>query len=186
MILLIDNYDSFTYNLYQVLALFDDVVVHRNDQITLDDIAALKPDRIVISPGPGNPASAGISIDVVRYCAHHDIPLLGVCLGHQAIVAAFGGDIRQASIPMHGKISTISHHQQGLYQGLPQSFVAGRYHSLYAARDTLPDCFNIDAETEEGMIMGVSHKTKPIYGVQFHPESLLTPEGPELIKCFCN
>lgn len=186
MILLIDNYDSFTYNLYQLLAQFDDVVVHRNDQITLDDIKLLAPHKIVISPGPGAPSSAGICMDVVHYCLEQQMPLLGVCLGHQAIVAALGGDICKATLPVHGKQAAIFHHQQGIYQQSPLPFMAARYHSLYAIRETLPDCLSIDAETEDGMIMGVSHKTAPIYGVQFHPESILTPTGPELIKNFCS
>ncbi len=186
MILLIDNYDSFTYNLYQLLAQHDTVIVRRNDDITLDDIAQLAPDKIVISPGPGAPSSAGISMAVVMYCIDRHMPLLGVCLGHQAIVAALGGEIRKASLPVHGKQAAIFHHDKGIYQGLSVPFQAGRYHSLYAVRDTLPDCLLVDSENSEGMIMGVSHKTAPIYGVQFHPESLLTPEGHLLIKNFCD
>ena len=169
MILLIDNYDSFTYNLYQLLAQFDAVMVRRNDEITLDDIECLAPQRIVISPGPGKPSAAGISIAVVRYCVDKKIPLLGVCLGHQAIVEALGGEIRKAELPVHGKAAAIFHHGKALYQGLPTPFNAGRYHSLYAVRESLPDCLIIDAENKEGMIMGVSHKTARIYGVQFHP-----------------
>lgn len=186
MILLIDNYDSFTYNLYQILAQFDTVIVHRNDKITLDDITLLAPDKIVISPGPGTPVAAGISMDVVKYCVEQHLPLLGVCLGHQAIVAALGGEINKALLPVHGKKSAIFHHSQGIYQQLPSPFNAGRYHSLYAVRESLPDCLSIDAENSSGMIMGVSHKTAPVYGVQFHPESFLTSYGSELIKNFCN
>lgn len=185
MILLIDNYDSFTYNLYQLLAVYDRVLVYRNDRITLEQVAELAPDKVVISPGPGAPSAAGISMSVVAYCADHQVPLLGVCLGHQAIVAAFGGEIARAQIPVHGKEAAIFHHQKIIYRELPQPFFAGRYHSLHAVRASLPHCLSIDAETEDGMIMGVTHRTAAIFGIQFHPESFLTPEGPLIIKNFC-
>ena len=180
-----NNPTSIKNNLYQLLAQFDTVMVRRNDEMTLDDIEQLAPQKIVISPGPGAPSSAGISLAVVKYCIDKKIPLLGVCLGHQAIVEALGGEIRKADLPVHGKAAAIVHNGTGLYQGLSIPFNAGRYHSLYAVRESLPDCLSIDAENKEGMVMGVSHKTAPIYGVQFHPESFLTPEGYVLIKNFC-
>ncbi len=184
MILLIDNYDSFTYNLYQALARFDTVNVVRNDKIKIDDVVRLQPNKIVLSPGPGRPSQAGICSDVIIYCTKHAIPLLGVCLGHQAIVEVFGGKVEVANVPVHGKTTRIFHHGRGIYNELPLPFKAGRYHSLYAPRNFIPDCIIIESENAEGMVMGVRHETMPIYGVQFHPESILTPSGGRLIENF--
>ncbi len=184
MILLIDNYDSFTYNLYQYLCqLGADVLVRRNDRITLDEIAVLAPERIVISPGPCTPHEAGISVALLREFAGR-VPILGVCLGHQAIGAAFGGTIVRAPVVMHGKLSTIAHDGQGVFAGLPQDFTATRYHSLIVERDTLPDCLAITAETTDGIIMGLRHRHHAIEGVQFHPEAILTEHGHELLGNF--
>ena len=177
MTLLIDNYDSFTYNLVQAIAgLGIDVRVFRNDKIDVEGIAALKPDSLVISPGPGNPDSAGVSLAAVRAFAGK-IPILGVCLGHQTIAQAFGGRIVPAKSLMHGKTSRIRHDGKGIFAGLPQGFEAMRYHSLAVDRATLPDCFEVSAETDDGEIMGLRHKTLPIESVQYHPESIATPEG---------
>jgi anthranilate synthase/aminodeoxychorismate synthase-like glutamine amidotransferase len=184
MILLIDNYDSFTYNLYQAFAKFDTVRVVRNDEITVDELAQLKPDKVILSPGPGKPSQAGICFDVVNYCAKQHIPLLGVCLGHQAIVEVFGGKVEVAKVPVHGKETSVFHHRQGIYSDLPLPFKAGRYHSLYAPTDSIPDCIIVESENAEGMVMGVRHEALPIYGVQFHPESILTPSGGKLIENF--
>jgi anthranilate synthase/aminodeoxychorismate synthase-like glutamine amidotransferase len=186
MILLIDNYDSFTFNLYQFLSeLGADVVVRRNDQITLDDIDAMTADidGIVVSPGPCTPREAGISIGVIEHMAGK-VPVLGVCLGHQSIGDAFGGDVIRAPQLMHGKTSMIYHDGQGIFQGLPDPFVATRYHSLIVDRATLPEHLQITAETEDGIIMGLQHRDYPIYGVQFHPESILTPVGKQLLGNF--
>lgn len=186
MILLIDNYDSFTFNLYQFLSeLGADVVVRRNDQITLDDIDAMTADidGIVVSPGPCTPSEAGISIGVIEHMAGK-VPVLGVCLGHQSIGDAFGGDVIRAPQLMHGKTSMIYHDGQGIFQGLPDPFVATRYHSLIVDRATLPEHLQITAETEDGIIMGLQHRDYPIYGVQFHPESILTPVGKQLLGNF--
>src|SRR5581483_8477901 len=177
MILVIDNYDSFTYNLVQYLGeLGAEVVVRRNDKITLDEIAALKPERIVISPGPCTPNEAGISVPLIKRFAG-EIPILGVCLGHQSIGAAFGGEIVRNDRVMHGKTSLIKHRGEGVFHGLPNPFEATRYHSLVIKRDTMPACLEITAETEEGEVMGVRHKQFPVEGVQFHPESALTRSG---------
>ncbi|MBO4709822.1 MAG: anthranilate phosphoribosyltransferase [Kiritimatiellae bacterium] len=177
MTILIDNYDSFTYNLVQAIAgLGIDVKVFRNDKIDVDGIAALKPDSLVISPGPGNPDSAGVSLAAVKAFAGK-IPILGVCLGHQTIAQAFGGRIVHAKSLMHGKTSRIRHDGKGIFIGLPQGFEAMRYHSLAVERATLPDCFEISAETDDGEIMALRHKTLPIESVQYHPESIGTPEG---------
>ena len=184
MILLVDNYDSFTYNLYQLLAQFDEVCVVRNDKVTAAEIERLAPRHVVISPGPGIPANAGNCADVIKHCSEHNIPLLGVCLGHQAIVEVFGGVVVVSEKPMHGKETNVFHHRQGLYEGMQLPFRAGRYHSLHAQRDKLPDCLVVESDNGDGMIMGVRHKTKPIYGLQFHPESILTPEGHQLIRNF--
>jgi anthranilate synthase/aminodeoxychorismate synthase-like glutamine amidotransferase len=184
MILLIDNYDSFTYNLYQVLAKYDDITVVRNDKITLDEIKELSPQKIVLSPGPGKPSEAGICKEVINYCAEQRIPLLGVCLGHQAIVEVFGGEVIVSDAPVHGKETSVFHHRQGIYTDLPLPFKAGRYHSLYAPNSSIPACISIESENAEGMVMGVRHETLPIYGVQFHPESILTPNGDKLIENF--
>jgi len=184
MLLLIDNYDSFTYNLAQILgALGQDLVVRRNDCITLDEIAALRPERIVISPGPCTPREAGISEDVIRRFAA-EIPILGVCLGHQAIGEAFGGRVVRAPRLMHGKTSEIRHDGKTLFRGLPQPFSATRYHSLMVARESLPRCLAISAESEDGVIMGLRHRKYRVEGVQFHPESVLTTPGAKLLENF--
>ena len=189
MLLMIDNYDSFTYNVVQYLAeLGADVVVHRNDEITLAEIEKLDPEFIVISPGPCTPLEAGISMDVVRTFGGH-VPLLGVCLGHQCIGAVFGGDVIRARQVMHGKTSMIHHTARGVFDGLPQPFEATRYHSLIVERSTLPDCLEMTAWTqhEDGIvdeIMGVRHRELPIEGVQFHPESILTRCGHDLLRNF--
>lgn len=184
MILLIDNYDSFTYNLVQYLGeLGAEVLVKRNDEITLDQIASLAPERVVISPGPCTPNEAGISIDLIKRFAG-DIPILGVCLGHQAIGAAYGGDVVRAPYVMHGKTSEIRHDGKTIYRGIPNPFTATRYHSLVIDRNTLPDVLEITAETVDGIIMGVRHKEFAIEGVQFHPESILTAVGKDLLANF--
>lgn len=184
MLLMIDNYDSFTYNLVQYFGeLGEDVRVARNDQITLDDIAQLKPDRICISPGPCTPAEAGVSIATIQRFGEH-IPILGVCLGHQAIGAAFGVNVIRAKTVMHGKTSAVRHTGAGVFRGLPSPYTATRYHSLVLERSSLPDCLDITAESDDGEIMGVQHKTLPIHGVQFHPESILSEHGHALLKNF--
>ena len=184
MLLMIDNYDSFTYNLVQYLAeLGEAVVVHRNDEITLEQIAALKPDRIVVSPGPCTPNEAGVSVPVIRQFAGR-IPILGVCLGHQSIGQAFGGKIIHAQQLMHGKTSQIHHHGDGVFKGLPNPYRATRYHSLVIERASLPDCLAVTAWTDDGEIMGVRHKTLSVEGVQFHPESILTEHGHALLLNF--
>ncbi|MBU2591795.1 MAG: aminodeoxychorismate/anthranilate synthase component II [Nitrospinota bacterium] len=184
MLLMIDNYDSFTYNLVQYLGeLGEDVQIFRNDRITIEEIAAKRPDRIVISPGPCTPKEAGISVDVIKEFAGK-IPILGVCLGHQAIGYAFGGNIIHAPLLLHGKTSLIHHDGKTIYEGLPNPFEATRYHSLVIEKDSLPDSFEISAETEDGVIMGVRHRAMPLEGVQFHPESILTGVGKELLNNF--
>jgi anthranilate synthase/aminodeoxychorismate synthase-like glutamine amidotransferase len=186
MILLIDNYDSFTYNLYQHLSeLGASVVVHRNDQISLDDIERMLPElhQIVISPGPCTPTEAGISMDVIREFAGQ-VPMLGVCLGHQAIGAAFGGKVIRADEVMHGKTSAIHHNDTGVFAGLPNPFIATRYHSLIVERASLPADLEVTAETSDGIIMGLRHRNFPIEGVQFHPESILTTVGKDLLANF--
>ncbi len=184
MLLMIDNYDSFTYNLVQYFAeLGADVVVHRNDGITLEEIEKLNPAQIVISPGPCTPNEAGISVPAIRHFSGK-IPLLGVCLGHQSIGQAFGGKIIHAKQLMHGKTSPIFHHSSSVFTGLPSPFTATRYHSLVIERETLPDCLEMTAWTEDGEIMGVRHKTMPVHGVQFHPESILTEHGHAMLKNF--
>jgi anthranilate synthase component 2 len=191
MLLMIDNYDSFTYNLVQYLGeLGADVRVYRNDQITLEEIDRLKPERLVISPGPGTPNEAGISIAAIRHLMGR-IPILGVCLGHQAIGQAFGGRIVHANRIMHGKTSEIHHRDSDVFAGLPNPFTATRYHSLVIEQQTAPDCLKVTAwtENEDGTvdeIMGVRHKELPIYGVQFHPESILTAFGHDLLQNFLN
>lgn len=184
MILVIDNYDSFTFNLVQYLGeLGEEVAVHRNDEITLEEIAALKPDHILISPGPCTPNEAGISLAAVdRFKG--EIPILGVCLGHQVIGQAFGGEIVRAERLMHGKTSPIEHDGRTLFQGLPNPFTATRYHSLIVKRETLPDELEISAQTAEGEIMAIRHKQYPIEGVQFHPESIITEHGLTLLRNF--
>jgi para-aminobenzoate synthetase component 2 len=184
MLLMIDNYDSFTYNLVQYLGeITSDIEVYRNDKITVDEIRRLKPEAIVISPGPCTPKEAGISVDVVRELGP-TIPLLGVCLGHQSIGAAFGGRIIRAPYLMHGKVSDISHDGKTIFENLPNPFTATRYHSLIVERDTCPDCFVVSAETADGIIMGLRHKDHPIEGIQFHPESILTDVGKSLLRNF--
>ena len=186
MLLMIDNYDSFTYNLVQYFGeLGQRVEVHRNDEITLDQIKALRPKYIVISPGPCTPNEAGVSVPLIERFAGQ-IPILGVCLGHQSIGQAFGGRIIHAKQVMHGKTSDINHTGQGVFRTMPNPFCATRYHSLVIARETLPDCLEITAWTDDGEIMGVRHKTLPVEGVQFHPESILTYRGHDLLANFLN
>jgi para-aminobenzoate synthetase component 2 len=181
MILMIDNYDSFTYNLVQYLGeLGADIRVARNDQITIAEIERLSPEKIVISPGPCTPREAGVSCDVIRHFAGR-VPLLGVCLGHQCIGEVFGGEIVRAPALFHGKTSLIYHDGRSIFQGLPRPFEATRYHSLVIRRETLPDCLELSAETDDGVIMGVRHRELSIEGVQFHPESILTHEGKRLL-----
>jgi anthranilate synthase component 2 len=184
MLLMIDNYDSFTYNLVQYLGeLGEDVRVYRNDKITVPEIEAMKPDHIVISPGPCTPAEAGISVEAIKKLGGK-IPILGVCLGHQSIGAAYGGRIIRAKQLMHGKTSMIHHNDVGVFKGLPSPFEATRYHSLVIERETIPDVLEITAWTEDGEIMGVRHKTLAVEGVQFHPESILTQHGHEMLANF--
>jgi len=181
---LIDNYDSFTYNLYQYLCeLGAEVEVVRNDQITVTEVAQRHPDRIVISPGPCTPAEAGISVEVIRQLGSH-IPILGVCLGHQAIGAAYGGTVVRAPMVMHGKLSPIYHNAQGVFAGLPSPFQATRYHSLVVRREDLPAELEITAWTEDGIIMGLRHRSLPVEGVQFHPESIMTEHGKQMLANF--
>ncbi len=182
MILFIDNYDSFTYNLVHYFGqLVDDLVVARNDKISLKEIQEMQPDGIVISPGPGTPDDAGISCDLIREF-HQFIPILGVCLGHQCIGQVFGAKIIRAPLPVHGKTSDIFHEQDSIFTGLPSPFPATRYHSLIIDENTLPEVLKITARTSDGLIMGIEHRNFPVVGVQFHPESILTEVGPRLIK----
>ncbi len=183
MILLIDHYDSFTYNLYQALSRFQQVEVRRSDKITFDEIEALAPAAIVLSPGPGRPEDAGLFLAIVRAFTGK-VPILGVCLGHQAIAAAFGGKIVRAPDIVHGKPCEIFHNREELFEGLSLPLTAGRYHSLIIEKETLPSCLDIAAESGDGLIMAIKHKNHPVYGLQFHPESILTPEGEELIRAF--
>ena len=184
MIVLIDNYDSFTYNLVQYFGEFEkDIRVFRNDEIDPAAIRALKPDRIVVSPGPCTPNEAGVSSDVIRELGP-ETPLLGVCLGHQCIGAVFGGDVVRADRIMHGKVSQIRHFGDRLFAGVESPFTATRYHSLIIKRDTCPDVLEITAETDQGEIMAVRHKQFPIWGVQFHPESILTERGKQIVQNF--
>lgn len=185
MLLVIDNYDSFTYNLVQYLGeLGAEMKVYRNDEITVEEIEnRLKPEKILISPGPGTPDSAGISLNVLERFAEK-LPILGVCLGHQAIGQLFGGKVVRAPQPVHGKPVEIRHDGKTIFADLPQNFEAGRYHSLIVERDNLPDCLEISADSPDGLIMGLRHKTYKIEGVQFHPESILTPEGKKLLQNF--
>jgi anthranilate synthase component 2 len=184
MILVLDNYDSFTWNLVQYLGeLGATLKVVRNDELTLDEIEALRPERIVISPGPGTPDQAGVGIEVIRRLGPR-VPILGVCLGHQAIGRAFGATVDRAGRQMHGKTSAISHDGRGVFQGLPNPFVATRYHSLAIRADTVPDVLEVSAWSEDKEIMGVRHRAHPIEGVQFHPESILTAEGKRLLANF--
>ena len=185
MILLIDNYDSFSYNLYQLVGeLQPDIRVIRNDQYTVDQIRAMAPSRIILSPGPGRPEDAGVTMEVVTALGQ-DIPILGVCLGHQAICAAFGGVVTYAKQLMHGKQSQVTFDPDcPLFRGVPSPAPVARYHSLAADPDTLPDCLKVTARTAEGEVMGVQHRSRPIYGVQFHPDSILTPHGTTMLKNF--
>jgi len=184
MLLMIDNYDSFTYNIVQYFGqLGEDVQVHRNDRITLDEIEALQPARLVISPGPCSPEEAGISVAAIRRFAGQ-IPILGVCLGHQAIGAAFGGKVVRSVSLMHGKTSPILHDGRELFRGLPNPFQATRYHSLIVERSSLPACLEVTAWVENGEIMGMRHRELPVWGVQFHPESILTEGGMDLLRNF--
>ncbi|HEV2420537.1 MAG TPA: aminodeoxychorismate/anthranilate synthase component II [Candidatus Acidoferrales bacterium] len=184
MILLLDNYDSFTYNLAQYLGqLGQKLAVRRNDEITLDEIARMRPERIIISPGPCTPREAGLSVPIVERFAGK-VPILGVCLGHQAIGDAFGGKVVRAKKIMHGKTSKIHHDRKTIFRGLPQDFEATRYHSLIVERRSLPRCLEISAETSDGVIMGLRHRQFPVEGVQFHPESVLTAAGFSLLRNF--
>jgi anthranilate synthase/aminodeoxychorismate synthase-like glutamine amidotransferase len=186
MLLMIDNYDSFTYNLVQYLGeLGADVQVYRNDALTLSEIAAWKPEKIVLSPGPCTPSEAGICVPLIERFAG-EIPILGVCLGHQAIGQAFGGRVVRAGRVMHGKLSQVRHHGDGVFRRLPSPLTATRYHSLVIERPTLPACLEITAESEDGEIMGVRHRELPVEGVQFHPEAILTEHGHELLANFLN
>ena len=186
MILMIDNYDSFTYNLVQYLAQMGrDVAVYRNDAIAVEAIGDMDVEAIFLSPGPCSPQEAGITVDVIRRF-HQAIPILGVCLGHQAIGYAFGGEVVRAEKVMHGKTSPILNDGKTIFQGIPNPFTAGRYHSLIVKRETLPSCLTVSAETAEGEIMGFRHREYPIEGIQFHPESILTPQGKRIIRNFLN
>ena len=184
MLLMIDNYDSFTYNLVQYFGeLGAEVKVVRNDALSIEDIKRMRPAQLVVSPGPGTPNEAGISLAAIRRFAG-SMPILGVCLGHQAIGQAFGGRVIKAKRVMHGKVSTVRHDRRGVFSGLPDGFTATRYHSLVVERATLPGCLEVTAESEEGEIMGLRHRTLPVEGVQFHPEALLTEHGHAMLKNF--
>jgi anthranilate synthase/aminodeoxychorismate synthase-like glutamine amidotransferase len=185
MIFVLDNYDSFTYNLVQYLAeMGAEVLVARNDETTPDEILALRPAGVLISPGPGTPADSGISPKLIRAAAAADVPLLGVCLGHQALAEVYGGRVVRAGRLMHGKTSPIHHDGSGLFGGLPNPFDATRYHSLLVDKESVPDDLAVTAWTAEGEIMGLEHRTHRLWGVQFHPESILTPSGKELLRNF--
>ncbi len=185
MITLIDNYDSFTYNIVQYLGdLKADVEVCRNDEKTAQEIIDSKPDGILLSPGPSDPNHAGICLELISLAAKNNIPLFGICLGHQSIAQAFGGNIVRAPKPVHGKTSEITHNGQGIFKGIPSPYPVTRYHSLIAQRDSLPECLEITAQTDDGIIMALSHKEKPIHCVQFHPESIATEHGHTLLKNF--
>lgn len=182
MVLVVDNYDSFTFNLVQLLyTLGAEVQVVRNDAVNVSDIVQSGASHLLISPGPCSPAEAGVSVAAI---VHARVPVLGVCLGHQSIAVAFGGRVVRAKVPVHGRASAIFHDGNGIFTGLSPGFLAGRYHSLVVDRDTLPDVLHVCAETEDGMIMALRHRERPIVGVQFHPESVLTPEGPKLVRNF--
>ena len=184
MILMIDNYDSFTYNLVQYLGqLNEDVAVYRNDDITIDEISKLEPEYIVLSPGPGTPKDAGITVDVIRRF-YRTIPIMGICLGHQAIGYAFGAEVVRAGRIMHGKTSKIINDGKTIFRGLPDAFAAARYHSLILERGSMPPVLHVSAETTEGEIMAVRHRDYPVEGVQFHPESILTPKGKRIMRNF--
>lgn len=186
MLLIIDNYDSFTYNLYQyALEFCSNIVVYRNDKISIAEIKELNPDGIIISPGPGNPYDAGICMDIIKQFSGI-IPILGVCLGHQAIAATFGAEVVKAKNIMHGKSSLVSHNSSILYKNIKKDFTAGRYHSLIVKKDSLPEILDITALTKDDEIMGIQHRDHQTYGVQFHPESILSVDGKEIIKNFVN
>jgi anthranilate synthase/aminodeoxychorismate synthase-like glutamine amidotransferase len=186
MILMIDNYDSFTYNLVQYLQqLGAEVLVKRNDAISVKEIEALAPEAIFLSPGPCSPKEAGVTVEVIRHF-YQTIPMLGVCLGHQAIGYAFGAEVVRAGRIMHGKTSPILNDGRTIFEGLPSPLTAGRYHSLIVDRESLPPCLNITAETAEGEVMGLRHETYPVEGIQFHPESILTPQGKRILRNFLN
>ena len=183
-LLLIDNYDSFTWNLAQAfMALGADVEVHRHDTLTVEEAVAMGPTHVCISPGPGRPEDAGISMDALR-AFHGHVPVLGVCLGHQALAMVFGGTVGRAPAPIHGKAAMITHDGRTLFAGLPESFPVARYHSLVADRGALPDVLEVSAQTADGLVMGLRHRQHPTEGVQFHPESVLTPDGPALLANF--
>ena len=184
MILMIDNYDSFTYNLVQYLGILGaDVEVRRNDQISLEEIETMAPERLVISPGPGVPQSAGIIIPVIQRF-YRQLPILGVCLGHQAVAVSFGGRVVRAARLMHGKVSKIYHNSRDVFRDVPDPFTATRYHSLAIERKSLPSCLEVSAEAEDGEIMGLRHRDYPVHGIQFHPESILTQEGMRILENF--
>ena len=184
MVVLIDNYDSFTFNLVHYLGgLGADVTVHRNDKVTVKDVLAAGPDAIVLSPGPCTPNEAGICLDLIEQAAP-STPILGVCLGHQAIGQAFGGAVVRAPSPVHGKLSEVRHRGQGVFRGINSPFKATRYHSLVVARDTMPEALTVTAETDDGLVMGLSHKTQAVHGVQFHPESIASEHGHLILKNF--
>ena len=186
MILMIDNYDSFTYNLVQYLGILGaDVKVRRNDHVTLEEIEAMAPERIVISPGPGIPQTSGIIVPLIQRF-YRDMPILGVCLGHQAVGAAFGGQVVAAARLMHGKVSQINHDGRGVFREVPDPFVATRYHSLALEKESLPPCLEISATAEDGEIMGLRHTQHSVHGIQFHPESILTEEGMHILENFLN
>lgn len=186
MIVLIDNYDSFTYNLYQYIGIFrPDIKVVRNDKITIEEIRQMNPDHIVLSPGPKSPAEAGICMDVVKEL-YQEYPILGICLGHQSIGAAFGATVSYAKELFHGKQSVVSHDGSGLFQGIPNSIKVARYHSLAVIEKTLPDCLTVNCRTEDGEIMAMTHKQYPVFGIQFHPESIYTEHGKKMIENFLN
>ncbi len=184
MILLIDNYDSFTYNLYQYIGTFTDaILVVRNDRITISEIEKLNPDRIILSPGPKSPKDAGICIDVIRYFAGRK-PILGICLGHQCIGEAFGGRVSYAKAILHGKQSLIEHNEKGIFAGIPTPIKVARYHSLAVLNEELPDCLEVTSRAEDGEIMAMQHKEFPVFGLQFHPESIYTEYGKRMIENF--
>lgn len=184
MIAVIDNYDSFTYNLVQMLGeLGKELRVFRNDAVTVEKLAEMKPQAIVVSPGPGKPEDAGLSREIISYFAGK-LPILGVCLGHQAIGSCFGGEVILAPKPVHGKPSNVYHDGDAMFEGVETPFTAGRYHSLILNRECIPECLKVTAETEDGIIMAVKHRDLPIYGVQFHPESIITPCGKKLLENF--
>ena len=184
MFVLIDNYDSFTYNLYHFLGELGAAVdVRRNDQVSVAEVMALHPQGIILSPGPCDPDRAGICLDLIEAAAGK-LPILGVCLGHQAIGQAFGGKVIRGPVPMHGKLTAVQHRGEGIFQDLPTPFMATRYHSLVVERGSLPDCFTVTAETENGLIMGLAHRNLPIHGVQFHPESIASEHGHRLLGNF--